>query len=440
MDFASFSQVVTLPYLRLGFGYVRVMSNNPLSAIEDVLEDLRLGKPVILVDDEDRENEGDIVMAAEKITPESVNFMAKEGRGLICLAITNELADRLDLPPMAARNEAPLATAFTVSIEAREGVTTGISAHDRAHTILTAIRDGASARDLVRPGHIFPLRGRDGGVLVRNGQTEGSIDLCRLAGLKPAGVICEIMNDDGTMSRMGDLEIFAAKHDLKICSVADLVRHRLRHERIVRRVASARMPTQFGEFDIHTYHSLADRKDHLALCMGVHPRDLRPEDSVETEPTLVRVHSECLTGDVFGSRRCDCGPQLEAAMKQVAEAGRGVVVYLRQEGRGIGLTEKIKAYALQDEGYDTVEANEMLGHKPDKREYGTGCQILMDLGIRELRLLTNNPAKRSAISAYGLEIVERVPLEVETNDDNVAYMRTKRDKMGHLLSLPGDTQ
>ncbi|MCC7508520.1 MAG: bifunctional 3,4-dihydroxy-2-butanone-4-phosphate synthase/GTP cyclohydrolase II [Planctomycetes bacterium] len=411
-----------------------------LTPITDVLDDLRTGKPIILVDDEHRENEGDIVIAAEKITPQGVNFMAKEARGLICLSLTNEMADRLDLPPMTRNNEAPLGTAFTVSIEAREGVTTGISAADRAHTILTAIADHATARDLVRPGHVFPLRARDGGVLVRNGQTEGSVDLCRLAGLKSAAVICEIMNDDGTMSRLPDLQKFAEKHALKICSVADLVRHRLQHERIVKRVSAARMPTAAGYFDMYLYHSQADGKEHVALCKNVLPEDLRPADTTyANEAVLVRVHSECLTGDVFGSQRCDCGMQLHAAMTQIQAAERGVIVYLRQEGRGIGLAEKVKAYALQDEGYDTVEANERLGHKADKREYGTGCQILMDLGVRKLRLLTNNPSKRSAISAYGLEIVDRVPIEMPTNAENNFYMATKRDKLGHILQLPKDS-
>ncbi len=411
-----------------------------LSPVTEVVEDLKAGKPVIMVDDEDRENEGDLVIAAEKISPGGINFMAREGRGLICLSLTNEKADALDLPLMAARNDSKFGTAFTVSIEAARGVTTGISAADRAHTIRTAIAPECKPHDLARPGHVFPLRARDGGTLVRTGQTEGSVDLCRIAGLTPAAVICEIMKDDGSMARLPDLVAFARKHSLKICSVADIARFRLFHERIIKRVAGARMPTFAGYFDVHVYTSLADGGEHLALCHNVKPSDLRtPDENYSDEPIMVRVHSECLTGDVFGSQRCDCGSQLHAAMLQVRAQPRGVVVYLRQEGRGIGLVEKIKAYALQDQGFDTVDANVMLGHKPDKREYGTGSQILADLGVRKLRLLTNNPAKRSAISAYGLEIVERVAIEMPPNEENNYYMRTKRDKMGHILELPKDS-
>jgi len=395
------------------------------AGVEAAIADIRAGRMVIVADDEDRENEGDLVMAAEAVTAEAVNFMARHARGLICVPMISERCDELDLPPMAARNQCTRGTAFTVSVEARVGVSTGISAADRALTIRTLADPKSRREDLVRPGHVFPLRAAPGGVLQRTGQTEAAIDLARMAGLRPAGVICEIMNEDGTMARRPDLERFAREHGLRMTSVADLVRYRMAKERIVHRLAEPELPTGEGEWRIIVYGTDVDRENHLALVMG----EVDPD-----EPVLVRVHSECLTGDVFGSVRCDCGPQLRKAMALIGEAGRGVVVYLRQEGRGIGLVEKLKAYELQDtQGLDTVEANRSLGHVPDKRDYGIGAQILRDIGVRKIRYLTNNPHKFIALRGYGLEIVERVPLQVVPHERTLGYLRTKRDKMGHLL-------
>ena len=399
----------------------------PIKKVKEAIDDIRNGKMVILVDDEDRENEGDLVMAAELVTPEAINFMAKHGRGLICLTLTEEKADQLQLPPMVRDNTSPFSTAFTVSIEARRGVTTGISAQDRATTIRTAIADDARPEDLVRPGHVFPLRARKGGVMVRVGQTEGSVDLARIAGLKPAGVICEIMNEDGTMSRLPDLERFSEVHGLKIITIADLVEYRMQTERLIHRAAETVLPTYYGgDFTAVAYTNDVDFHEHLALVKGEWEAD---------EPILVRVHSECLTGDVFGSGRCDCGEQLHSAMKMIDEAGKGVILYMHQEGRGIGLANKLKAYALQDQGKDTVEANLELGFKADLREYGIGAQILADLGVRKIRLLTNNPKKVKGLEGYGLSIVERVAIETVPRDTNIEYLRTKKKKMGHLLSV-----
>lgn len=398
-----------------------------LVEIPEAIEEIRQGGMVILVDDEDRENEGDLTMAAEKVTPEAINFMTRYGRGLLCLSMTSERIAALDLPMMVANNKSPFGTAFTVSIEARRGVTTGISAYDRAVTILTAIDPDTTPDDLISPGHVFPLRARGGGVLVRAGQTEGSVDLARLAGLTPAGVICEVMNDNGTMARLPNLMEMAGRHGLKICTIKDLIQYRMSNERLVRRGAETVLPTELsGEFRLIVYENDVDKLNHVALVKG----EIDPN-----EPILVRVHSECLTGDVFGSRRCDCGPQLEKAMNMVACEGRGVILYMQQEGRGIGLLNKIKAYALQDQGCDTVEANLRLGFKPDLRDYGIGAQILADLGVRKMRLMTNNPTKIVGLEGYGLKVVEQVPIEIEPCSTNLRYLTTKKNRMGHLLNL-----
>lgn len=399
-----------------------------LASCEELIDELRAGRMVILADDEDRENEGDLVMAAEWVTPEAINFMATHGRGLICLALTEERTEQLQLPLMVSNTNNKFKTNFTLSIEAAEGVTTGISAFDRAHTIRTAIKDDAKPSDIHSPGHVFPLLSRNGGLLVRAGHTEASVDLARLAGLKPAGVICEIMNEDGSMARMPELKKFAKKHDLKIGCIADVIRHRLQYDSLVKREVEVRLPTEFGDFRLFGYSNLVDGAEHVALVMG------NPDPE---RPCLVRVHSECLTGDVFTSRRCDCGSQLHAALRQVAEEGEGVVLYLRQEGRGIGLLNKLRAYQLQDTGHDTVEANEKLGFKADLRDYGIGAQILRDIGLRKLKLLTNNPKKIIALDGYGLEVSERVQLQSEPHADNIAYLTTKREKMGHILDMGG---
>jgi len=400
------------------------------ASVEAAIGEIRAGKIVILVDDADRENEGDLCIAAEKVTPEAINFMAKHGRGLICLSLTEEQLVRLHLSMMVPdyENNSGFGTAFTVSIEAREGVTTGISAADRARTVLTAINPEAHPNDLARPGHIFPLRARQGGVLRRAGQTEGSVDLARLAGLDPSGVICEIMNDDGTMARMPDLVEFGRKHDIKIVTIADMIQYRLRNEKLVQRAAEATMPiAAAGEYRAIVYTNEIDHVDHIALVKGEIDSDV---------PILARVHSECLTGDAFGSLRCDCGEQLQSALKMIDEAGAGVLLYMRQEGRGIGLKNKIKAYGLQDEeGLDTVQANERLGFPADLRDYGVGAQILYDLGVRDMRMITNNPGKRAGIEGYGLTISERVPLEITPNARNLDYLRTKKEKLGHVLHL-----
>ncbi len=399
----------------------------PLITIEEAIKRIGKGRMVILVDDEDRENEGDLTMAAEKVTPADINFMAKYGRGLICLTMTREKIDTLDLPPMVNNNTSRFQTGFTISIEARCGVTTGISAADRATTILTAVADDAKPTDLVRPGHIFPLRAKDGGVTVRAGQTEGSVDLARLAGLKPSGVICEIMDEDGTMARMPALEKFGKKHDIGICAIADLIEYRMRTESFVHRAAETVIPTAYaGEFKSIVFVSDVDELLHIAMVKG---------DIDSEKPILVRVHSECLTGDIFGSLRCDCGDQLHKAMEMMQDEGSGVLLYIRQEGRGIGLVNKLKAYALQDKGLDTVEANEKLGFEPDLRNYGIGAQILTDLGVRKMRLLTNNPKKIVGLEGYGLSVVDQVPIEIEPNEYNRCYLKCKELKMGHLLNI-----
>ena len=410
---------------------------SPLRAtVEEAIEELRAGRAIIVTDHEDRENEGDVVVAAQFCTPEMVTFLARYAKGLICVPLTEERADALDLPPMTAHNTAPLGTAFTISVEAALGVTTGISAADRARTIRTLADPTAGPHDFTRPGHIFPLRARDGGVLVRAGQTEASVDLCRLAGLEPVAVVCEVMKDDGTMARMPDLERFGKKHGLKILTTADLISYRMAHERLIERVEEVLLPTRYGDFRAIGYRTLIDNHEHVAIVKG---------DVAGEEPILVRVHDRCVTGDVFGSMRCDCGEQLDAAMKRIAEEGRGVIVYMDQEGRGIGLHNKLRAYHLQDQGMDTVEANLALGLPAENREYGIGAQILVDLGVHQLRLMTNNPLKirdidtfgalrGAGLDGYGLAVVERVPLEVPANAHNIRYLETKRDKMGHLLS------
>ncbi|MHB1361966.1 MAG: bifunctional 3,4-dihydroxy-2-butanone-4-phosphate synthase/GTP cyclohydrolase II [Thermoleophilia bacterium] len=399
-------------------------TESPFSTIEDAIEDIKAGKMVVVCDDEDRENEGDLTLAAQFATPEAINFMAMHGRGLICLAMTPEKCVELDLPQMVQNNEATFSTAFTVSVEARHGVTTGISAADRAHTIQTAIKPGATPNDLVQPGHVFPLRAKPGGVLERTGQTEASVDLARLAGLEPAGVICEIMNEDGTMSRVPDLVPYCKKHDLKIVTVADLIKYRRKNEKLVERVAEARLPTRYGDFRAIGYRSLLDGEEHVALVKG---------DVDGAENVLIRVHSECLTGDVFHSMRCDCGEQLNHALRMIEEEGMGVLLYMSQEGRGIGILNKLRAYELQERGRDTVEANEELGFPADLRDYGIGAQILVDLGLTTIRQMTNNPKKLKGLEGYGLKIVERVPIEMPPQCENVAYLATKKAKMGHIL-------
>jgi 3,4-dihydroxy 2-butanone 4-phosphate synthase/GTP cyclohydrolase II len=396
----------------------------PFSPTEEILKDIRNGKMIVLVDDEDRENEGDLVVAAEKVTPKAINFMIKNGGGLICLALTQERIEELKLPQMVEDNSSRFTTAFTISIGAREGVTTGISAHDRCRTILTAIDLGTSPQDLSRPGHVFPLKARKGGVLVRAGHTEGAVDLSRLAGLFPAGAICEILNEDGSMARVPQLEQFAETYGLKMGSIKDLIAYRMRTESFVKAAAQTEIPTDFGMFKMVAYENTINKQAHLALLRG----GIEPE-----EPTLVRVHSQCLSGDIFGSLRCDCGEQLFAALQMITDAGGGVLLYLQQEGRGIGLINKLKAYELQDQGMDTVEANETLGFKDDLRDYGIGAQILVDLGLKKIRLLTNNPRKIVGLAGYGLEVVERVPLVVPPKDTNIRYLSAKRRKLGHLI-------
>ncbi len=404
------------------------MENQPITiSVEEALEAIRAGRLIIIVDDEDRENEGDLMVAAEKVTPEIINFMAKYGRGLICLSLTSQRVEELRLPPMVRENTARFGTAFTVSIDAREGVTTGISAYDRARTILTAINPATRPEDLARPGHVFPLEAREGGVLARAGQTEASVDLARLAGLYPAGVICEIMKEDGSMARMPDLEIFSREHGIPILTIADLISYRMRTETLVRKISEADLPTRYGHFRIAVFEDIIHGEHHVALIKG----EISPD-----RPTLVRAHSQCLTGDAFASLRCDCGQQLHTAMQMIEREGAGVILYmLNHEGRGIGLANKIKAYGLQDEGCDTVEANCRLGFKPDQRDYGIGAQILAALGIKKIRLITNNPRKFRGLSGYGLEIVERVPIQIPPTEENLEYLKAKKEKLGHLLDI-----
>ena len=404
------------------------MSDTPFSSIEDAIEDVRAGKMVVVCDAEDRENEGDLTLAAQFATPEAINFMATHGRGLVCLALTPTRCDELGLDLMAAKNESPFETAFTVSIEAREGITTGISAHDRARTIQAAIDPAASPRDLVQPGHIFPLKAKEGGVLERTGQTEAAVDLARLAGLTPAGVICEVMNDDGTMARVDDLVEYCRHHELKMITIADLIAYRRLHDKLIERVVETRLPTAFGEFNVVGFRSLVDEKHHVAMVKG---------EVEDADDVLVRVHSECLTGDVFHSLRCDCGQQLEDALLRIEKEGRGVLLYLAQEGRGIGLLNKLRAYKLQEEGLDTVDANLELGMPADLRDYGIGAQILVDLGLTSIRLLTNNPKKIVGLEGYGLRVTDQIPIEHPPGENNTDYLRAKAQRLGHLLHHQG---
>ncbi len=404
------------------------------SGIAEVMDDLRQGKMIILVDDEDRENEGDLVAAAESVTAETINFMAKYGRGLICLPMTAEKCDGLGLHAQSPENTARLGTAFTVSIDAREGISTGISPADRAQTIKIAVSDNAKAADLVRPGHVFPLRARDGGVLVRAGQTEGAVDLMRLASLKPAGVICEIINDDGSMARVPQLLKYCKKHDLKITSIARLIEYRLQREKHIKRIQEVKLPTDYGEFNLIGYESPNSAEPHLALCKGgIGKLDDEGVAIEHDEPVLIRVHSECMTGDLFHSQRCECGYQLITAMQMIEEAGKGALIYLRQEGRGIGLANKLNAYKLQEQGYDTVEANIQLGFMADKRDYGIGAQICRDLGLKKVRILTNNPKKVSRLEVYGIKVVEQIPLKAKPGQHNIGYLRAKKNRLGHIL-------